>query len=338
MDTHSRSQLIAVSRLRIKCPVCGKPDNCAVNEDRTVAYCRRVPSEHPGTDGGYTHILEAREVHHASGARRAASAPPAPIGTTPLASAAHLDRVYRELLGEHLRIEPRHVAALVARGLSEESIAARLYATVPSADDALEIADAMARSLDLTGVPGFFQERGYWHLHTGAWNRGVLVPVKNSRGMIVGIIIRLDEPDERGKYRWLTSASKGGCSPGVPPHFAAPDLVRQTGELVITEGALKSDVICELSGSAVCGLASVTTFNDDFGKNLRRALPDLKLVRVAFDADFRTNGTVLARFSRLSRLLRYAGLRVLMRTWAAAEGKGYDDHLLLQHTRVSEVA
>ncbi|MCP9496672.1 MAG: DUF3854 domain-containing protein [Pyrinomonadaceae bacterium MAG19_C2-C3] len=338
-----RQPLIPIYRLRVKCPVCGKADNCAATRDLTRAYCRRVVSAHPGRDGGWLHILvETDEVNHKPIAHATAprlnhySVEPS---RSPLASRARRDAIYTALLRDHLRVESRHGDALTARGLAEETIAAKLYASTPMPDEAAKIVtNIIAAHGQPEGVPGFYYKHGCWHLHVGCWNRGCFIPVRDSAGRIVALVVRKDEPDARGKYVWLSSSSEYcgyGASPGVPPHFAAPDLARHTGEIVITEGALKADVISQLRGRAVCGLASVTTWKPEFGFQLRKVFPTLEHCSLAFDADFRTNRQVHTRLCQLGKALHRAGLSVSFIAWDERVAKGYDNYLLEVRNRAT---
>jgi hypothetical protein len=56
-----RSPLVSIHRLKIKCPICGQRDNCAVSDDHRVAFCRRVLSDRPGR-GGCLHMLSGAPV------------------------------------------------------------------------------------------------------------------------------------------------------------------------------------------------------------------------------------------------------------------------------------
>jgi len=50
-------EFIEVKKLRITCPVCGKPDWCGISEDRQVVVCMRVESGSPTRNGGWLHRL-----------------------------------------------------------------------------------------------------------------------------------------------------------------------------------------------------------------------------------------------------------------------------------------
>jgi len=237
--------------------------------------------------------------------------------------------VFTDLRRLHLTLSAAHRDALLARGLSNLAIEMHGYVSAPTAIFAANVARALARDHDLSHVPGFFMRGGAWQLNFGEWNFGIVIPVFDTKRRIRALTIRRDDVTGSGKYTWLTSKDKPrGASPGTPPNFSRPELVPASGDLLITEGALKSQIISELEGVATCGIAGVTNFKETFGADLRHALPELKRAVIAFDADFRTNENVRRGLERLTTNLRRAGLNVTIRVWSAAIGKGYDDALI----------
>ena len=212
--------------------------------------------------------------------------------------------------------------------MSDTSIAANLYASVPNEERGNLEARALARSLDLTGVPGFYKGDECWQLKNR--HKGYYVPCRNYLGRIVGLQIRLDN-ESKGKYRWLSS--KGlpeGTAQSTPLHFAAPDLVGQAGEILITEGALKADIISEYEHAAVVAIAGVNAVSgSNLAEVLRFAFADkLKRVVLAFDMDWKANSTVKNALQNMIRDLEVSGLQVMVSIWDAALGKGLDDALV----------
>jgi hypothetical protein len=198
------------------------------------------------------------------------------------------------------------------------------------------------RDRDLGGIPGFFRKNGRWMLNIGEWrdkegithsfHQGFLVPVRDVQGRIEGFQIRRAEvkPDEP-RYIWLSSSRKEeGCSSGAPIHYRNPERARETGQAIITEGALKGDVVAHLLGgeNAVIAVAGVLSFPEDLGRRLKWQLPELQQVVIAFDADADRKPEVQHGLRRLSESLRAAGLDVRELKWAEALGKGLDDYLL----------
>jgi hypothetical protein len=286
----------------------------------------RAPSKHPTRNNGYLHIL--RDDFTSS--TRARPQPPTTktIKTIPLADVARRHSIYVDLLRLHLVLAEEHRANLQARGLSDLTIDAHGYQSAPTSDYAANVARALAREHDLTGVPGFYRNGDAWRMNFDAWNQGIIIPVRDTRNRIRALMIRRDDANAKPKYIWLSSKDKpDGASPGSPPNFARVDVARASGEMIVTEGALKANVISELTGEAVCGIAGVTNFQETFGRDLRRALPELRRVVVAYDADFRTNEAVRRGLDKLIVNLQHASLTVTVRMWQPERGKGLDDVL-----------
>lgn len=325
------------------CPVCHKPDNCAVSSDGELAFCRRIESERAGRDA-YLHVLTQR----ADWARDIA-ANTTEVKQHERAEIAHRHQVYG-VLTSALKLAERERHNLHERGLDEAYIEANGYKSVPSK----VVANLIARRLeamDLRGVPGFWQpaaegnQKPYWKLNLNKWHQGLMIPVRDVDGRIEGFQIRRAEvktflnPDtgkreSEPRYVWLSSASApdrprpDGTSSGAPIHFRNVGDIRATGEVIITEGALKGDIIARYLNRGVIAVAGVSSFPADFGADLRKTLPELKKITIAFDADYIRNPNVQGAMLRLKETLEKAGLEVETVHWAESYGKGLDDYLL----------
>ncbi len=306
---------------RQPCEVCGKSDWCSASIDGARAICMRVRSDKPTRNNGYLHILRDDLTPPAR---------PLPLPPKPKPKASDVKRraaVYGDLL-DHLTLDEEHHAALRARGLSDLAISEHGYRSTPGACVAASITRALACEHDLTGVPGFYRHGDGWRLYLTEWFAGFFIPVRDTRARVRGLMIRRND-GTKSKYVWLSSKDKpDGASPGSPPSFARVDVARATGAMTVSEGALKSSIISELTGEAVCGIAGVSNFKESFGADLRRALPELRRVVVAYDADFRTNDAVKSGMTKLRQNLSRAGLSVSVRIWDASAGKGLDDVLV----------
>jgi hypothetical protein len=242
------------------------------------------------------------------------------------AKAETCNAVYTALLS-HLKLNPAHGDALLnERGLSDTTIASRLYASVPNKDKGNRLARALARFFDLRGVPGFYYQNSQWWLNT--YHKGFYVPYRDERGRIIGLQIRRDGNPEP-KYLWLTSVDKPeGASPGAPLHFSKPDIIQISGEAIITEGALKADCISEFADVPTLALAGVTAINPEkLVIQLKQAFPKLQRVIIGFDVDWQEKAEVKAALLRLKRTLETTNLIVKVRTWKPELGKGFDDVL-----------
>lgn len=326
------------------CPVCRKPDNCAVSSNGELAFCRRVKSERVGRDGGYIHTL----AEPANWARDVA-ANIIDVKQHERAPIAHRHQVY-EVMMSVLKLAERERHNLHERGLDDNYIKENGYISTPSKVVAGLIARRL-EAMDLRGVPGFWQpeaegnQKSHWELNLNKWYQGLMIPVRNVDGQIEGFQIRRAEVktflstetskrESEPRYVWLSSASAPdrprpeGTSSGAPIHFRNVGDIRATGEAIITEGALKGDIIARYLNRGVIAVAGVSSFPADFGDDLRKHIPELKKVTIAFDADYIRNPNVQGAMLRLKETLTKAGLEVETVHWQESKGKGLDDYLL----------
>jgi hypothetical protein len=325
----TRSPLRPIHRLRIKCPVCGKPDNCAVSEDRTRAYCRRTASKHQGRDGGWLHILvDTPLTSHAPQLPPQKQAAPIIV-----ADEARRHSVYTALL-RGLQLSPADHASLRARGLSDEAIERGQFKSTPTKEEAATIARGLSNSHDLTGVAGFYKEAGAWRM---TWtDTGIIIPARDAFARITALMYRrthVRKGEAIGKYIWISSAEdrdgkprEAGASSGAPCHYALPHMMKDAEAVTLTEGALKAEIAANLLNQPVIGNAP-SCFGADFAANLKKDFPQLKTVYVAFDMDFRRNEHVKAALFRLVEQLEKARFDMRVRTWPD-KWKGIDDYLL----------
>ncbi len=315
----STAAWVRVNR-RHPCPICGKPDWCTVTADGRLVCCMRTPGERQLRNGGWLHRPDsgstawaASETLAGPGARRA--------------PAAVVDRVYRALLDE-LTLTPADRAHLLGpqRGLGLDVIARNGYRTLPRGGRA-----AICRSLAgrvgpaLVGVPGFYRASGRFGPYlTIAGPAGLLIPVRDVAGRIVGAQVRTATRSRR-RYRWLSSAGRPeGVSSGCPVHVARPS-EPWNRRVWITEGPLKADIAAERLGSVVLGIAGTGVWRSAGALDAVAALQP-PMVFVAFDEDRRS--ATAAHASELAGALAQAGFRVRLVHWDPARGKGIDDLLL----------
>lgn len=301
------------------CPICGKRDWCSVSVDGHMAACRRV--EQGGLvkadKGGAPYYL-----HHLTRIDTPAALPPVPSGpAVDRANADTLHAVYSALLAR-LSLSTAHRADLQFRGLADAEIDGRAYRTLPVQGRARLARELRERFGDsLLRVPGFImRDRDGRRYLTLAGAAGLLVPVRDVAGRVVGLLTRRDDASGAGKYVWLSSTRHGGPGPGAPVHVphgigAPADVVR------ITEGALKADVAHALSGLPTIGLP---------GLACGRALSFLRelgarTVHLAFDADAKDKPTVARALDACAEALADE-FAVELERWPA-QHKGIDDAL-----------
>lgn len=319
--TATRPPLLRVSKAR-PCPVCGKADYCGVSADGGLAVCMRTQSAKESRNGGWVHRL------HSALPPLPAPPPPPPPPPAPARhqTVEHKDRVFRRLLGL-LTLSDSHRRSLLSRGLTARDLEENQYRSAP---ESLLKAGGVARSLSqfgLSGVPGFYREDGQWRLR--CFGSGILIPYRDPQGRIQALQLRRDTVRDRKDSRYLLLSSSGlpgGASSGTPLHFRRPEELRSSRRALITEGALKADVIASQLKCGVIALTGVSCFREGFGRDLRRIFPNLREVAIAFDSDWREKPQVKAQLFRLMRELSDARLPSHIWTWSSA-CKGLDDYL-----------
>jgi hypothetical protein len=322
-----RAPFVRVSR-KHPCPACGKYDNCNLSADGRIAYCRRVRGDKQGRDGGWLHYLT-----HDSPPPKVTPPKPKPLPIE-RADADHLDAVMTTLIRKYLVLSEPHKESLRARGLSESEIERNGYRSTPVAGEGDRIASQLS-VYGLEGTPGFYRQGSVWHMKD--ISVGILIPVRDERSRIVGLQIRRDVGEPR--YIWFSSNGfPCGTSSGSPVHFAKPHLLHNASEALITEGGLKADICAHFLNQPVIAAAGVSNFGQDFAGNLKAKFPNLKIIFIAFDSDWRIKPSVKTALERLMYQLSGVGFRVKVRTWPP-QYKGIDDYLLaLDSSRTKGVA
>ena len=322
-STRRQREGMAMKRVSRKnpCPVCGKPDWCGVAEDGSLAVCMRVSdgSIRESGNNGFVHVLKERvrndwepPIHQ----------PAIEKAQPTIASIERRNAVYAALF-EGLELSGHHGSNLERRGLSDTEIARLLFASVPNEMTATAICTELSKRFDLSGVPGFFRKGERWQMAVAGLS-GFFVPVRDAQGRIQASQIRLDQGDVR--YLWFSSKDRNdGASSGAPVHFARTWRCVSTGEAIITEGALKADIIAEQLDCCVVAVPGVANFKEDFGEWLRAQLPALRSVYIALDSDWHTNPEVERALLGLFATVEKAGLSGEFLDWEGA--KGLDDLL-----------
>ena len=320
-------QKLKRANLRTPCPVC-EGEGCGLGEGITL--CWRAPSDKRARSGAWIHVAPHQEDSRRPPSFIRRSAPP-----LPLASAERRHNIYSALL-ERLPLYAVHADQLAnRRRLSDTTIAAEGFASVPAKAFAEPLVRQLAAEFDLTHVPGFFRRRDRWHLRFVGL-AGFYIPIRDHKGRISALEIRRDTDDPKRRYLLLSSAGADfplGANSGAPPHFARPC---QAGEaILITEGALKANVCAELLGQPIIGLVSVGTFGDRFGWQLRTWFPGLRRAAIAYDME--ENEKTDRQRERLKNSLEAAQLEAVVFDWPTEMGKGFDDYLIYQYGQGGEV-
>lgn len=314
----SQNKLMRVTR-RAPCPICGAKKYCSFAEDGSIAICMKVAAGaiKETKNGGHLHVLRERATP-----LRLPAPPSSPTpAASPLASIERRHAVYIAFL-DALPLRERHADNLEARGLSDTEIARKMYASVPDPIRAAAVCADLASRYGLTGVPGFYREGDNWRL--SVWDSGFFVPIRDVQDRIQALQVRFDHGEPR--YKWFSSKDRpGGASSGSPVHIARPWRCESTGEVIITEGALKGDIIAAQLDCCVIAVAGVAAFKDDFGRWLRAQLPSLRSAIIAYDRDWHEKPDVERAMIRLMASIERAELNGSLLDWAGA--KGLDDLL-----------
>ena len=322
------------------CPICGKRDVFNINLVKNVFRCNYCD-----VSGGvldlYSRLAnvsreEAKERLRAGTRCYVQKSPSASAHakTEPqkLADVSVRDKVYRALLAG-LPLASDHVANLERRGLSREQALALGYRTTPLVG-VKQMAKTLAdQGCALEGVPGFFlNKRGEWTYTIGG--RGILMPVRNLRGQIQGIQIRLDDA-AKGKCRWLSS---GDMPVGRSCGMAAETWVHVAGspsrQILLTEGVMKADIVHALTGATVLAVPGVNSLK--YLPSLLELLKErgVRQVQTCFDMDFLSNPHVQQAYYRLLGMLSEAELSFGTLLWRP-DYKGLDDFVAARRAQGS---
>ena len=150
---------------------------------------------------------------------------------------------------------------------------------------------------------------------------------------IQGFQIRLDNPREGNKYLWFSSKNKAqGLSSGSPAHITNPLESNSNPVLYLTEGGLKADIACALSGKSFIGVAGVNNQSDL--PELFRKLKQLGVKRIVdcFDRDCEYNEQVEKARRKLKSKVLKAGLIYTRMSWDN-RFKGIDDYMAAHEKR-----
>ena len=289
-----------------------------ISPDGTAAICAREPSIRPLGAAGWLHKLDGTSLEADTHYN---VPPPEYVATQKPAGPEQRNEVYRALL-DHLKLSKVHSSALAKRGLPEETLAYNQYKTLPDGDRVPLTAKVKGEVVGVSGVPGFYlNDRGVPSL---AGAPGLLIPIRDHNQLIVALQVRRDTADNGGKYVWLSSYDKRrGVGSGSPAHVAVPAELKTADVVVITEGALKADIIAHFVGCPVVGVGGVAAWR--MAVEATHHLKPRKVV-VAYDNDQMQNEVVYRHAKDLEKALLFHHYYVYEAVWHA-DFKGLDDYL-----------
>ena len=201
---------------------------------------------------------------------------------------------------------------------------------------------------DLSGLPGFFvNKKGKW---TIAGQGGILFPLPDENGNFYRLRIRLDNaPKKGGKYRNLSSYSQDkeaegqgflvnkyykGCQSYNNIGFYVDKSRDNTYNAYVTEGEKKSIIGEQYLRCPFVDIPGVNSIGKMIeGKEGHRPIDALKkmgvkIIIIAFDADFRTNQAVFMNQQRAVEIFKEEGFQIGIAEWDPELGKGIDDLLV----------
>ena len=229
-----------------------------------------------------------------------------------------LHEVYDSLL-DRLVLSVQDKENLFKRGLGLAEIDQKRYRSLSGTGVILaDVVASMAKQWDgaLAKVPGFYLGSSGWCL---TQYEGLLIPVRDISGHIVGMQIRTSDPNN--KYKWLSSAD---APSGRPCHVAGWCTFKAIDQLFVTEGPLKADLVMALLGKPCLGVPGVGAWESCIPL-IKKLAP--QTVVLAFDSDWRTKSQVLDKLQDLAKAVEALGVKVHVADWNPEDGKGIDDVL-----------
>jgi len=233
-----------------------------------------------------------------------------------------IDKTYREFLNM-LCLSKEHYENLKGRGLSDKAIKEGLYKTVPLTAVKAIPAKLIEKGYDLKGIPGFYKEKGIWKFLR--YGDGFLIPSITTDGKICSLQLRKDNSSNGPRYMTVSTDGYEEGTKGV----AFPSFNPGNGDfskVIITEGALKGNIIACLSGYPVVSV---------LGVNSTGSLPDIlktlqdkgtSQLKIAFDMDYIGNKHVEEACDKLEEMIYRLGFRYSRLVWDP-DYKGLDDYL-----------
>ncbi|MGL5510795.1 MAG: hypothetical protein ACRDB1_14330, partial [Microcoleaceae cyanobacterium] len=219
------------------------------------------------------------------------------------------DQYYRQILNE-LILFSKHEKNLLARGLSDPS----LYKSVQKFQKLKNY-----YPIELAGIG----KDGQSLIISGD---GFLVPILQN-GLIIGFQIRLDNPDDGGKYRFLSTDSKINLDGETPIGEYIPKVIQRRG-LGFAEGYLKSHIASELLAQIILGSAGGRWgyCKKQLQQLLEKHYPDKSIPHTLYpDAGMLLNRNIFLAYKELNDFLNSLGYILQVADWGQHFDKSQPD-------------
>lgn len=271
-----------------------------------------------------------------------------------------LDGLFRAFI-DVCELTDEHRAILEERGLSTEQIEEQGFFSFPEATHDFIfrfyklIHERKLNNQDLKHVPGFVTAEHHReekdgetrYLYVFQTKKGLGIPVRNSKGQVVGIQVRRDElkGDEK-RYGWFSSTYaenknvyKHGTPAGAPLHTTYAKDSAFKNVVFITEGIFKSLAIANEFQSTAISLQGVGNFHEivEELQAIEKVQGKIEHIFVAHDADMAQNVNVYLHLKNMVTKVKEAfpDITFYNSLWDDSYGKGIDD--LIQNGEVSRL-
>lgn len=264
---------------------------------------------------------------------------------TPKANDDILHLVYSIMLN-NLVLEEGHLKHLEdVRRLSEEQIKISGYKSLSSKINRDRLVRGIISDLDkaghkeniLIGVPGFFKEKGRIKMDTVI---GLIIPIRNEIGQIVGLQVRRDNKQNGPRYVWFTSSfavnktakQEGGSSPEQSMDITYPLSKTVRKQLIITEGKFKAEILANKWNFVVISVQGVTNWKgiSEKIKSIESVIGfKFDSVLTAFDADISFKHQVFEQLKNMTDDIETnLNKSIIYLHWDHSLGKGIDDLII----------
>lgn len=190
---------------------------------------------------------------------------------------------------------------------------------------------------DLLGVPGFFVKGEEISFDN---SKGLLIPVRNPEGLIVGLQIRNMSNDDGPKYTWFSSSfaakdegfMKYGVAAGQPIDVVYPVKKKFRKAIFITEGKFKAEKIANEWGYVTISIQGVNNWGgiEDYIERIEKRINHkFEIVFTAFDADASFKFQVFEQLKKMTdKILENKKVNIKYLSWDHRYGKGIDDLMI----------